>query len=248
MDIGGAPAGRARTQTELTLRAGETLTVSLHWSGRFRLRQRPDAKKLIDQTVRAWREWSSGLDCEGSQADLMKRSALTLKLDHAETGAIMAAATSSLSEWPGSPSNWDYRYTWVRDASFSNYVFRRIRDPSDADVFLAWVLTNVERDGVPHIMYALDGSQAPEEVEDPVLRGYRGAAPVRWRNGAIHQLKHDVYGEIVDIAYQWSNSGQPVDKHLRAALTPIVEAAITSWKYAEPRLTLRNCWSGPDGR
>ncbi|HEY8702300.1 MAG TPA: glycoside hydrolase family 15 protein [Arthrobacter sp.] len=225
-----SPDGRGLS-TELTLRAGETITVSLHWSGRFRLRQRPDAKRLIDQTVRSWRQWASDLDCEGSQAELMKRSALTLKLlDHAETGAIMAAATSSLPEWPGSERNWDYRYTWVRDASFSNYVFRRIGDPSDADVFLAWVLTNVERDGVPHVMYALDGSQPPEEVHDPVLRGYRGSSPVRWGNGAINQLQHDVYGEIVDIAYQWSNSGQIVDHQLWSTLTPIVEAAIRSWR------------------
>jgi GH15 family glucan-1,4-alpha-glucosidase len=224
------PEGRGLA-AELTLRAGETLTVALHWSGRFRLRQHPDSKKLIDQTVYAWRRWASSLDCEGSQAELMKRSALTLKLlDHAETGAIMAAATSSLPEWPGSPRNWDYRYTWVRDASFSNYVFRRIGDPSDADVFLAWVLTNVERDGTPHVMYSLDGSQPPDEVEDSMLRGYRGSAPVRWGNGARHQRQHDVYGEIVDIAYQWSNSGRPVDKQLWAALTPIVEMAISSWR------------------
>lgn len=225
-----APDGRGLS-TELTLRAGETLTAALHWSGRFRLRQHPDTRKLIDQTVAAWRRWASGLDCQGSQAELMKRSALTLKLlDHAETGAIMAAATSSLPEWPGAPRNWDYRYTWVRDASFSNYVFRRIGDPSDADVFLAWVLTNVERDGVPHVMYALDGSQPPDEVQDPLLRGYRGSAPVRWGNGAIHQLQHDVYGEIIDIAYQWSGSGGRVDDRLWAALVPIVELAIARWR------------------
>ncbi|MCI0141872.1 hypothetical protein KNN17_09795 [Arthrobacter bambusae] len=224
------PDGRGLS-AEMTLRAGETLTMVLHWSGRFRLRQHPESKKLIDQTVYAWRRWASNLDCEGSQAELMKRSALTLKmLDHAETGAILAAATSSLPEWPGTSRNWDYRYTWVRDASFSNYVFRRIGDPSDADVFLAWVLTNVERDGIPHVMYALDGSQPPDEVQDPQLRGYRDSAPVRWGNGARHQLQHDVYGEIVDIAYQWSGSGKRVDERLWAALVPIVEMAIRSWR------------------
>lgn len=224
------PDGRGLSAT-FTLRAGETLTMVLHWSGRFRLRQHPESKKLIDQTVYAWRRWASSLDCEGSQAELMKRSALTLKLlDHAETGAILAAATSSLPEWPGAPRNWDYRYTWVRDASFSNYVFRRIGDPSDADVFLAWVLTNVERDGTPHVMYALDGSQPPDERQDPQLRGYRGSAPVRWGNGARRQLQHDVYGEIIDIAYQWSGSGKRVDPQLWAALTPIVEMAIKKWR------------------
>jgi GH15 family glucan-1,4-alpha-glucosidase len=80
------PAGRGLS-AEFTLRAGESLTVALHWSGRFRLRQRPESKTLIDQTVYAWSRWATSLDCEGSQADLMKRSALTLKvLDHAATG------------------------------------------------------------------------------------------------------------------------------------------------------------------
>lgn len=224
------PDGRGLS-AETTLRAGETLTVVLHWSGRFRLRQRPESRRLIDQTTYAWRRWAADLRCEGSQVELMKRSAFTLKLlDHAETGAIVAAATSSLPEWPGTTRNWDYRYTWVRDASFSNYVLRRIGDPSDADVFLAWVLTNVERDGRPQVMYALDGSQPPEEHQDPLLRGYRGSAPVRWGNRASDQMQHDVYGEIIDIAYQWSTSGKQVDRQLWAALTPIVELAIKRWR------------------
>lgn len=193
------PDGRGLSAA-ITLRAGETLTLVLHWSGRFRLRQHPESKKLIDQTVYAWRRWATGLDCEGSQAELMKRSAFTLKLlDHAETGAILAAATSSLPEWPGTPRNWDYRYTW-------------------------------ERDGRPQVMYALDGSQPPEERQDPQLRGYRGSGPVRWGNEASHQLQQDVYGEIIDIAYQWSKSGKRVDKQLWAALTPIVEMAIKKWR------------------
>lgn len=79
-------------------------------------------------------------------------------------------------------------------------------------------------------MYALDGSQPPDERQDPQLRGYRGSAPVRWGNGARHQLQHDVYGEIIDIAYQWSGSGKRVDPQLWAALTPIVEMAIKKWR------------------
>ena len=79
-------------------------------------------------------------------------------------------------------------------------------------------------------MYALDGSQPPEEVQDPLLRDYRGSAPVRWGNGAIHQQQHDVYGEIIDIAYQWSSSGAHVDARLWTALVPIVELAITRWR------------------
>jgi alpha,alpha-trehalase len=112
-----APDGRGLS-AKVTLRAGEMLTVALGWSGRFKLRHHPETKKFIDQTVIAWRRWATNLDCEWSQADLMKRPALTLKLlDHAKTGAIVAAATSSLPEWPGAPRNWDYRYTWVGDAS-----------------------------------------------------------------------------------------------------------------------------------
>ena len=229
MVIGGAPARRASTSVRGADAARRRNTDSAPCTGqaKLRLRQRPDARKLIDQTgCGRGGEWSSGLDCEGSQADLMKRSALTLKLlDHAETGAIMAAATSSLPEWPGSPRNWDYRYTWVRDASFSNYVFRRIGDPSDADVFLAWVLTNVERDGGP-AHYVRTGRFAAAGGSG--RSGAAGLPAVPHRCAGVTAQSTNC--SMMSTVKSWTSptsgptAARRVDKQLWAALTPIVEA------------------------
>ncbi|SDG99464.1 glycoside hydrolase family 15 protein [Klenkia brasiliensis] len=215
----------------VTLRAGDPLTVALHWSGNTRLQDRQDPDALVHQTAAAWRAWAARIRYEGPQRRLVRRSALTLKLlDHAATGAIMAAATSSLPEEVGGVRNWDYRYTWVRDAAFSVYALRRIGLTTEADSFLAWTLTNAERDGGPKIMYALDGGQPPEEQEDPVLRGWRGSAPVRWGNGAAGQTQHDVYGELMDVAHQWASDGGSVDDHLWTALSALAEQAIEQWR------------------
>ncbi|GHE13945.1 glycoside hydrolase family 15 protein [Klenkia taihuensis] len=215
----------------VTLRAGDPLTVALHWSGNTRLQDRQDPETLVQQTAAAWRAWAARIRYEGPQRRLVRRSALTLKLlDHAATGAIMAAATSSLPEEVGGVRNWDYRYTWVRDAAFSVYALRRIGLTTEADSFLAWTLTNAERDGGPRIMYALDGGQPPEEREDPVLRGWRGSAPVRWGNGAAGQTQHDVYGELMDVAHQWASDGGSVDDHLWRALSALAEQAIEQWR------------------
>jgi GH15 family glucan-1,4-alpha-glucosidase len=215
----------------VTLRAGDPLTVALHWSGNTRLQDRQDPETLVQQTAAAWRAWAARIRYEGPQRRLVRRSALTLKLlDHAATGAIMAAATSSLPEEVGGVRNWDYRYTWVRDAAFSVYALRRIGLTTEADSFLAWTLTNAERDGGPKIMYALDGGQPPEEEEDPVLRGWRGSGPVRWGNGAAGQTQHDVYGELMDVAHQWASDGGSVDDHLWRALSALAEQAIEQWR------------------
>ncbi|WP_209307727.1 glycoside hydrolase family 15 protein [Geodermatophilus sp. DF01_2] len=214
----------------VALRAGEQLTVALHWSGNTRILHRTDPAQLVDRTVAAWRSWAGGLAYEGPQQALVHRSAVTLKLlDHAATGAIMAAATSSLPEEVGGERNWDYRYTWVRDAAFSTYALRRIGMTSESESFLAWTLTNAERAGGVSIMYALDGSPPATEWEDVTLSGYRGSGPVRWGNGAAGQHQHDVYGELLDVAYQWVRSGGEVDDHLWQLLSRLTERSVERW-------------------
>jgi GH15 family glucan-1,4-alpha-glucosidase len=215
----------------VALRAGQFYESVLTWSPDSQVHIGVSAQELAHRTAQVWRRWAVGIDYAGPQHHLVRRSALTLKLlDHASTGGIMAAATSSLPEWVGGERNWDYRYTWVRDAAFSTYALRRIGLTSEANAFLSWTLTCAARDGGPSIMYALDGGQPPAETSDPVLRGWRDSAPVRWGNGAAGQTQHDVYGELLDVAYQWVRAGGAVDDHLWSMISSLADTAIGSWR------------------
>jgi alpha,alpha-trehalase len=222
-ELGGLPA-------DVELQEGEELQLVLHWDGRPR-RRGIDGRALLDGTLEAWRRWIGGLEYDGPQEELVRRSAITLKLlDHFENGAILAAPTSSLPEWIGGERNWDYRYTWIRDAAFSVYALRRIGLGEEAWSFLAWVLDAIERAGRPRILYGLDARRPEREVEDPELEGYRGSQPVRWGNAAADQRQHDVFGEVVDCAYQWVAWGGQLDEVLWARLTELVDAAGREWR------------------
>jgi GH15 family glucan-1,4-alpha-glucosidase len=126
--------------------------------------------------------------------------------------------------------NWDYRYTWIRDAAFTVFALRRIGFDTEADAFLGWVLDAFEQSRRPRIMYDLDGGPVPDEREDPELEGYRRSAPVRWGNGAADQHQHDVYGEILDCADQWVRRGGPTDPSLWAALAQLADMAADAWR------------------
>ncbi len=218
----------------MVLQAGETLHLVLSW-GQTPHRYRPVAPEvLLEETVAAWRRWLKCFHYEGPREPFVRRSAITLKLlDYAASGAIVAAPTSSLPESIGGVRNWDYRYAWIRDAAFSVYALRRIGITTEAQAFLGWVLDAAERDGHPKILYTLEGDQPPSEWEDRELEGYRRSNPVRWSNGAARQTQHDVYGEILDCAYQWASAGGQIEAHLWTKLRRLVETA-------------RECWRTPD--
>ena len=212
------------------LQAGERLDVVLSWGGAHRHHRFGEAE-LLAATARSWCRWMQGFDYEGPEAALVRRAALTLKLcDHWSNGALIAAPTSSLPAPIGGVRNWDYRYTWIRDASFSVYALRRIGFAEEAGAFLGWVLDTFEHGNAPKIMYELEGGPVPDERVDDELEGYRQSAPVRWGNGAADQRQHDVYGEVLDCAYQWVRGGEQLDEHLWARLAALADLAADAWR------------------
>lgn len=220
-----------KLSTLIRMQEGEAAQITLSW-GHAPHRYHPiSPEEILNNTVAAWRTWIERHHYDGTQPALVRRSAITLKLlDYAASGAIVAAPTSSLPEAIGGVRNWDYRYAWIRDAAFSVYALRRIGFTREAWAFLGWVLDAVERHGGPRILYDLQGEDPPPEWEDPELEGYRASLPVRWSNGAAAQTQHDVYGEILDCAYQWAAGGGDIDEHLWTRLEELITAAGSAWR------------------
>jgi GH15 family glucan-1,4-alpha-glucosidase len=212
------------------LHAGDRLDLVLSWAGAHR-RHRFGPDELLTATARSWQQWMEGFAYAGPEAPMVRRAAITLKLcDYWSNGALVAAPTSSLPAPIGWVRNWDYRYTWIRDASFSVYALRRIGFADEAEAFLGWVLDTFEHGRAPKIMYELDGGTVPDEQVDPELEGYRRSAPVRWGNGAADQRQHDVYGEVLDCAYQWIRRGGRLDAPLWSRLASLADLAADAWR------------------
>ena len=203
-----------------TLRAGQIVGVSLESAGE----RRPgdvtaeEVRQKLDATVDYWREWLNQSTYKGRWREVVARSAMTLKLMiYAPTGAPVAALTAGLPEQIGGERNWDYRYTWIRDASFSVYALLGLGYTREALAFMQWVRerapdkVDVASKTPPlKIMYRVDGtSELHEEVLDH-LEGYMGSRPVRIGNGASDQLQLDIYGEFMDSAYQGFSQGYKV--------------------------------------
>jgi alpha,alpha-trehalase len=225
---GPRPARSLKNLIELS--AGDRFELTLRWGARLSSHTYIFPEEPLRETIAAWHRWMRRFRYEGPEEALVRRSAITLKLlDYTPNGAIVAAPTSSLPEVIGGLRNWDYRYAWIRDAAFSVYALRRIGFSQEAARFLGWVLDAVERGGSPKVLYDLDGQQPRPERIDPELEGYRRAAPVRWGNAAVEQLQHDVYGEILDCAYQWGAHGGALDGILWARLKTLIEAARLKW-------------------
>ncbi len=188
--------------------------------------EHPQVDGLIDETTSWWTDWSHRTLADGPNADLIERSALVLKsLCCAPTGAIVAAVTTSLPEIPGGPSNWDYRYCWVRDTTMTLEVLADVGHGEVAQGFRDFILRSAAgRADELQIMYGSYGERRLPEFELD-LAGWRGARPVRIGNGAATQTQLDVYGHLLDAAHIWHDRHQDLDQDEWRFLRSLVDRA-----------------------
>ncbi len=199
-----------------TLEPGESVAFTLDAGGDD---DAADVRAVADafkETSTWWHDWSAASSYSGRWRDDVNRSALVLKLlTSAEHGSIVAAPTFGLPETPGGERNWDYRYTWMRDAAFTVYAFLRVGHVKEANAFMRWlegVTDSRSSDGTLNVMYRLDGSDVGEETTLEHFSGYHGALPVRIGNGAADQLQLDIYGELMDAIYLADKYGEQVTR------------------------------------
>jgi GH15 family glucan-1,4-alpha-glucosidase len=190
---------------------------------------------IFDATVGYWRRWIGQSRYRGRWREMVQRSALTLKLlTYAPTGALVAAATTSLPEQIGGERNYDYRYTWIRDAAFSLYGLLRLGFAEEAASFMAW-LTDRTREwrvgpsGPLQIMYGIDGRLELPEQELPHWSGYRDSPPVRVGNLAAQQRQLDIYGEMIDSIYLYNKYGRPISYESWESVRRIVDWLCENW-------------------
>jgi len=198
-----------------------------------------EMRQDFEDTVDFWRAWLARSNYRGRWREMVHRSALVLKLlTYEPSGAMVAAATTSLPEELGGVRNWDYRYTWIRDTAFSLYALLRLGFTDEAAGFMDW-LTDRFRERVGHesgplqIMYGIDGrAELPEEILDH-FEGYRRSAPVRIGNGAADQLQLDIYGELIDSVYLFNKHATPISHDAWNDLSRIVEWVCDNWDQAD---------------
>jgi len=226
---------------ELTLEAGQMrgLVLEVGEPRPVRLVRIAEAWQLFDETVRFWRSWLGQSTYEGRWRETLQRSAITLKLmTYAPSGGIVAAPTAALPEQIGGERNWDYRYTWVRDASFSVYALLGLGFTEEAAGLGRWlnerVRDQVGGEGGPlNIMYRVDGSSDLTEEILPHWEGYRGSSPVRIGNGAADQLQLDIYGEAIDSLYFGAQHGLEGGYQGLRHLCDILNWLIDNWNQPE---------------
>ncbi|MEX2464569.1 MAG: glycoside hydrolase family 15 protein [Gaiellaceae bacterium] len=224
--------------SEFTLRAGQHVTFVLEAVDHGyvpRPYSEDETGESYARTIEYWRRWLSQSRYRGRWREMVDRSALTLKLlTYEPTGAIVAAPTASLPEQIGGERNWDYRYTWIRDAAFSVYALLRLGFTDEAAGFMHWLGGPLQErlagvSGPLQIMYGIDGRpELPEETLDH-FEGYRGSRPVRIGNAAADQLQLDIYGELIDSVYLYNKYGTPISHDAWSQLCRVVDWVCENW-------------------
>jgi GH15 family glucan-1,4-alpha-glucosidase len=222
------PRAMART----LIKAGETRFCALSWSQHEPPTTYEDAYERLVWTAHHWQHWlARGNFPDHRWRSYLQRSALTLKgLTYANTGAVVAAPTTSLPETPQGERNWDYRYSWIRDSSLTLWGLYNLGFDWEANDYFYFIADIAERDKDLQIVYGVDGESDLSERTLPHLNGYEGAVPVRVGNDAYRQRQNDVWGSVIEAVYLHATSRDHLDERLWPILQYQVEQALEHWR------------------
>jgi GH15 family glucan-1,4-alpha-glucosidase len=226
-------AGQNTATARFTLRANETANFAL-LDINDAVPTPESCKAEFEACLSYWHSWVGQMKYQGRWREMVTRSALTLKLMTSRLyGSISAAVTFGLPEAPGSERNWDYRATWIRDASFTIYAFMRLGYIDEANAFMGWIESRAKdgkNDGSLQIMYGIDGQAALDEQTLEHFAGYGGASPVRIGNAAHTQVQLDVYGELMDAIYLANKYGKAISHDCWEDIIRTVEYVGKHWQ------------------
>ncbi|HBV21034.1 MAG TPA: glucoamylase [Nitrosomonas sp.] len=230
----------ASLTTEICLKAGDEINFALlspntehHESNKSRSLEYY-ANQSFKNTIHFWRNWTEKSTYTGRWGDIVNRSAITLKLlTSCRYGSPVAAATLGLPERIGGERNWDYRFTWIRDAAFTMYSFLRLGYTDEARKFLAWIQQRsleIDTADALKLMYRIDGSTDLEEANIPHLQGYQDSTPVRVGNDAFNQFQLDIYGELIDTIYLYNKNAEPISYDFWLSLIKFIDFVCKNWQ------------------
>ncbi len=233
------PGGHHDLKGSWSVRSGDRVRLSIQFMRPELIDEHPsdpptpeELDGRLEDTLKWWRRWTGRARLDGGDGPGAVRSALVLKaLCNAPTGAIAAAPTTSLPECPGGARNWDYRYSWIRDSSFAVRSLAELGADAEADGFRRFVERSAAGNAEDlQIMYGVGGERRLIELTIDSLEGYRGASPVRVGNGAARQRQLDMYGELLDLAWQWHARGHSPDDDYWRFLVELVNATVEVWE------------------